>query len=111
MNTPVPLNLKPLRCPYCRQPVNKKQLREQQQLQAFLKRQPFPCPHCGQRVLCPEQSDTLISVGLLVTAILTPLFHYWEISWLTPPQLFSLGVAIVITGVMTQKLIKVETHE
>ncbi|MYM65035.1 hypothetical protein [Pseudomaricurvus sp. HS19] len=107
----MPLNIKPLRCPHCQQQVTKKQLREQQQLKTFLNRQPFPCPHCGKQVVCPEQSDTLISVGLLITAILTPLVHFWQVSWITPQQLFALGVAIVITGVLTQKLIKAEPHE
>ncbi len=107
----VPLNIKPLRCPWCQQPVTKKQLREQQQLKTFLNRQPFPCPHCGRQVVCPEQSDTLISVGLLITAILTPLVHFWQISWTTPQQVFALGLAIVIAGILTQKLSKAETHE
>ncbi len=96
--------LKPLRCPYCQQPIDKKLLRQHGQLQTFLKRKPFPCPHCQQSVVYPESADTVVSVGIFVAAILAPLFHLWEVNVIDSKVLFALGAAIVVAGLMTQKL-------
>lgn len=98
--------LKPLRCPHCQQPIDKPLLRRHGHLQTFLKRKPFPCPHCEKPAVFPEKADTIVSMGIFLAAILSPLFHLWDIDFIDAKHLFALGAAIVIVGVMTQKLDK-----
>lgn len=100
------LLIKPLRCPYCSEPIDKRLLRQHQLLQRFLKRKPFPCPHCQQSVVYPEQADTVISLGIFVAVILAPLFHFWSLEFIRSEHLFVLGSAIIIAGLLTQKLHK-----
>ncbi len=100
------LLFKPLKCPHCEQPIDKRLLRQHKLLKTFLKRKPFPCPHCQAMAIYPEQSDTLLSMGLFVAVILAPLFHLWQVNFIEPKWLFGLGVAIVIAGSLTQKLNK-----
>ena len=100
------LVVKPLRCPYCRQPMDKPLLRRHGLLKPFLARQPFPCPHCEKAILFPEKADTVVSAGLFVAVILAPLFHFWELQLLDPRLLFALGAAITVAGLFTQKLVK-----
>lgn len=100
------LLLKPLRCPHCQQPIDKALLRRHGQLQTFLKRKPFPCPHCEKSTVFPEKADTTVSMGIFLAVILAPLFHLWEINFIDAKHLFALGIAVIITGVMTQKLDK-----
>ncbi|TQV86294.1 hypothetical protein FKG94_01725 [Exilibacterium tricleocarpae] len=100
------LVLKPLRCPYCKEPVDKRLLRQRGLLKPFLARKPFPCPHCDKSILFPEKADTLVSAGLFVAVILAPLFHFWELQLLDPRYLFALGAAIVAVGLITQKMVK-----
>lgn len=100
------LLIKPLRCPHCSEPMDKALLRRHGELKTFLERKPFPCPHCSRQVVFPEQADTVLSMGIFVAVILAPLFHYWEVSFINSVQLFTLGCAIIITGLLTQKLKK-----
>ena len=98
--------LKPLRCPHCTHPVTRQLLKDRDSLGDFLKSRPFPCPHCEQGLLYPEKADTTLSAGIFVAVILAPLFHYWQIAFITPPQLFLLGAVIAIVGLFTQSLDK-----
>ena len=100
------LLLKPLRCPHCAQPIDKNLLRRHGLLQAFLARKPFACPHCQQKVLLPEKSDTIVSMGIFVAVILAPLFHFWTVEFINSLHLFALGSAIIVVGLITQKLEK-----
>ncbi len=100
------LLLKPLRCPHCQQPIDKALLRRHGQLQSFLRRKPFPCPHCEQSTVFPEKADTTVSMGIFLAVILAPLFHLWEFDFIEAKHLFALGVAVIVVGVMTQKLDK-----
>lgn len=100
------LLIKPLRCPHCQQPIDKPLLKRHGQLKTFLQRKAFPCPHCGQSVVLPELSETMISVGILIAAILAPLFHLWDVSFIDSRLVFATGAMLVIAGVATQKLHK-----
>ncbi len=100
------LQLKPLRCPHCDAAIEKRQLQNSGHLKAFLKSQSFPCPHCKEFALYPENADTLLSVGILITVILAPLLHLWEVTWADSKVVFGLGIIIVIAGMLTQKLAK-----
>ncbi|NHN37810.1 hypothetical protein G8764_10925 [Pseudomaricurvus alcaniphilus] len=100
------LVIKPLRCPYCNEPIDKNLLRRHGLLQTFLKRKPFPCPHCQKSVVFPEQADTVLSMGIFVAVILAPLFHFWELDFISSTHLFGLGTAIIVAGLFTQKLSK-----
>ena len=98
--------IKPLRCPHCQQPMDKSLLRRQGLLKAFLNRKAFPCPHCQAQVIYPEKADTTLSMGIFVAVILAPLFHFWQVEFIASQNLFALGVAIIIVGLLTQKLDK-----
>ena len=100
------LLLKPLRCPHCTQPIDKNLLRRHDLLKTFLARKPFACPHCQRQAVFPEKADTVVSIGIFVAVILAPLFHFWSINFISGPHLFALGCAIIIAGLMTQKLEK-----
>lgn len=105
------LILNPLRCPWCGQTLSKAQLREQGLLKALLARQPLPCPHCQQLVSLPERAEQLISSGLFVAVILAPLFYYYQWLSLNPKLLFGLGLALVFTGAVMQRLQKVTEED
>jgi len=100
------LQLKPLNCPHCDSVINKRQLQKSGHLKAFLKSKSVPCPHCQQSVIYPEHADTLLSVGILIAVFLAPLFHVWEVSWVSSKAVFGAGVIIAIIGMLTQKLDK-----
>lgn len=96
-----------LKCPWCQTPVTKAQLKANGLLQAYLKREAVTCPHCQGRIALPEKAETMISSGLFVAVFLAPLFAYFNWLSVNPVWLFSLGVALVITGLYFQKLQKV----
>ncbi len=100
------LVLKPLRCPYCREPMDKRLLRQRGLLKRFLNRKAFPCPYCERAIKFPEQADTVLAVGLFVAAILAPLFHFWQVEALSSRILFGIGTIICVVGLWTQKLVK-----
>tara|TARA_B100000809_G_scaffold45805_1_gene40206 strand:+ start:1901 stop:2212 length:312 start_codon:yes stop_codon:yes gene_type:complete len=100
------LLLKPIHCPHCQQPINKGLLQKHGALKAFLGSKPFPCPHCEQQVLFPENGDQVLSIGLLLTVILAPLFHLWQVDFIDSRVLLGLGIATIIVGIFTQKLDK-----
>lgn len=102
------LVLKPLKCPFCHQPIDKRLLKRSGLLKAFLNRTAFPCPHCQQQIRLPEHADTVVSMGLFVAVILAPLFHYWEVNLLDSKILFLLGCAICFAGLWTQRLEKAQ---
>ena len=101
------LILSPLHCPWCQHAVTKSELREQGLMKTYLAREAFPCPHCQQSVTLPEKAESLISSGLFIAVILAPLFYYYQWLFIDPRLLFGLGVALVITGALFQKLQKV----
>ena len=103
------LLLRPLPCPHCQRPINKPILKEHGLLSDFLKSKPLPCPHCDAKVIYPEKADTLLSVGLMVAAIVAPLFHYWQVEFLDAKWVFALGAAMTVAGIFTQKLAKADT--
>ncbi|MBB3168893.1 hypothetical protein [Simiduia aestuariiviva] len=105
------LILSRLKCPWCQTPVTKAQLKEQNLLQVYLKRQAFPCPHCQQQITLPERAEKLISSGLFVSVFLAPIFAYSGWLGINPALLFSLGVSMVLTGIYFQKLQKVDAAE
>ncbi|UTA49076.1 hypothetical protein L1F30_05880 [Simiduia sp. 21SJ11W-1] len=106
------LILSRLKCPWCETPVTKAELKEKNLLQVYLKRQAFPCPHCNQSITLPERAEKMISSGLFVSVFLAPVFAYGGWLSINPALLFSLGVALVLTGVYFQKLQKVTaSHE
>lgn len=105
------LILNPLRCPWCGQAISKAQLRERGLLKACLARQPFDCPHCQRAVTLPERAEKLISSGLFVAVILAPLFYYYQWLSLDPRLLFGLGLALVITGLLTQRLHQADAND
>lgn len=96
--------LKPLRCPHCNKAVTRQLLKDLGYLGDFLKSKPFACPHCERGLIYPEKADTTLSSGIFVAVILAPLFHYWQVEFITPAQLFLLGAAIAVIGLFTQKL-------
>lgn len=100
------LLIKPLHCPHCNKPMDKRLLNRHNLLHDFLKSKPFPCPYCQKGVVYPEKADTLLSAGLFVAVILAPLFHYWDIDLMDSRHLFALGVAITLVGLFTQRLAK-----
>lgn len=100
------LLLKPLHCPHCKKPVDKRLLQRTGKLKAFLASKPFDCPHCEEAVLFPENGDQVLSIGLFVTVILAPLFHLWQVEFIDSKLLLALGIAVTIAGVFTQKLDK-----
>lgn len=103
---PMALIFKPLRCPHCQQPMDKRLLRRHQSLQAFLRRQPFACPHCAAGVVLPEHADTPVAIGLFVAVILAPMFQFWNVEPIDPRHVFGLGLALILVGQMLQKLHK-----
>ena len=98
------LLLKPLRCPYCSEPMDKRLLRREGLLHDFLKSNKFPCPHCKNWVVYPEKADTAASMGIFIAVILAPLFHFWDVKLMDTRYLFALGLAVFIVGSFTQKL-------
>lgn|GEM_PF-1432452 len=100
------LLIKPLLCPHCQKPMDKRLLSQHNLLRDFLKSKPYACPHCHQGVVYPEKADTLLSAGIFIAVILAPLFHYWEIGLMDSRYLFTLGVVVAIAGLFTQKLAK-----
>ena len=100
------LLIKPLRCPHCQEPMDKRLLRLHGKLKAFLNRKPFACPHCQQGVIFPEKADNLVSMGLFVAVILAPLFHFWQVDPIDPKHVFVIGTAVTLIGLFTQKLQK-----
>ncbi len=102
----MPLLLKPIRCPHCNDPIDKPLLRRNGVLKDFLKSTAFACPHCGQGIKYPENGDTFMSMGIFVAVILAPLFHFWDLKLMDTRYLFGTGIAIMIIGSFTQKLVK-----
>ncbi len=100
------LLIKPLRCPHCQQPMNKRLLRLHGTLKPFLSRKPFPCPYCAQGIIFPDKADTPVSIGIFVAVILAPLFQLWQIAPIDPRHVFILGCGLIIVGLFTQKLQK-----
>lgn len=97
---------KPLRCPHCLQPMDKRLLKRHGSLQAFLKRKPFPCPHCEKGIILPENADTPVAIGIFVAVILAPLFQLWQIEPIDPRHVFAIGVLVLLGGLAWQKLEK-----
>ena len=102
------LLIKPLRCPHCQQPMDKRLLRLHGTLKNFLSRKPFPCPHCARGIIFPEKADNLLSIGIFVAAILAPLLHFWQVDPIDSRHVFILGTGLIIIGLFTQKLQKSE---
>ncbi len=75
-------------------------------LKPFLQRQPFACPHCQKSVQLPENAEKLTSMGLFVAAILAPLFHYWQLIKIPSLYVFGIGLALLLFGLWSQKLVK-----
>jgi len=102
----VSLLLKPLRCPHCNEPIDKRLLKRKDLLKTFLDRKPFGCPHCEASVVYPEKAETMVSAGIFVAVILAPLFRLWEVDFIESQHLFILGAVILAFGLLTQKLVK-----
>ena len=100
------LLLKPIHCPHCQKPIDKPLLQKHGALKAFLGSKPFPCPHCELQVLFPENGDQVLSIGLLLTVILAPLFHLWQVDFIDSRLLLGLGITTIVVGIFTQKLDK-----
>ena len=98
--------LKPILGPHCQKPIDKRLLQKHGALKAFLASKPFPCPHCELQVLFPENGDQVLSIGLLFTVILAPLFHLWQVDFIDSRLLLGLGIATIVVGIFTQKLDK-----
>ncbi len=97
---------KPLRCPHCNNPMDKRLLQQKGLLQKFLNRKAFPCPHCERPIKLPEQAEKLVSAGLFTAAILAPVFYFWSVPPINPQHVFIIGAAITAIGVWQQKLVK-----
>jgi hypothetical protein len=102
----VPLLIKPLRCPHCKEPIDKALLRRKGYLQDFLRSVPFPCPHCSNGLKYPENGDTFMSMGIFIAIILAPLFHFWDFQLMDTRYMFALGCAVIVVGSFIQKLNK-----
>ena len=100
------LLLKPILCPHCQKPIDKRLLEKHGALKAFLGSKPFPCPHCELQVLFPENGDQVLSIGLLLTVIIAPLFHLWQVDFIDSRVLLGVGIATIVVGIFTQKLDK-----
>lgn len=100
------LLIKPLRCPHCQKPIDKRLLQRNDLLSKFLKSKPFPCPHCEQNIIFPENADQVLSIGLFITVILAPLFHLWGVDFIDSRVLLGIGIAVTVAGMFTQKLAK-----
>ena len=100
------LHLKSLPCPHCQQSIHKSQLQQQQLLKKYLSSKPFPCPNCSEKIIYPENADQLLSIGLLFTMILAPLFHLWQVEWFDSRLLLGAGIIITLMGIFTRKLAK-----
>lgn len=85
--------------------MDKALLKREGLLQPFLQRKAFPCPHCQASIKLPEGVETLTSVGIFLAVILAPLFHFWQLG-LEPLYIFALGLALVLFGLWSQKLVK-----
>lgn len=103
--------IKILRCPHCDKPMDKALLQKRGLYKAFIARKTFACPHCEAAIKLPEGAETLTSVGIFVAVILAPLFHFWEISGVNPLYVFGIGLALLLFGLWSQKLIKAPTTE
>lgn len=102
----MPLMLKPLRCPHCQNPMDKRLLNQHGLLKSFLASDPFACPHCQNRIVYPQDADRVLSIGLFIAVILTPLFYFWDVKFIQSTHLFLIGLAITFAGTLTQKLEK-----
>lgn len=100
------LLIKPLHCPHCTKPIDKRLLQREGKLKAFLKSEPFSCPHCEETLIFPENGDQVLSIGLFITVILAPLFHLWQVEFIDSRLLLGLGIAVTVAGLFTQKLNK-----
>ncbi|WP_317931608.1 hypothetical protein [Halioxenophilus sp. WMMB6] len=80
-------------------------------LRPFINRQPFPCPHCQAEIQLPEGAENLTSIGLFVAVILAPLFHFWQLSGINPLYVFTLGSALMLFGLWSQKLVKAKNPQ
>jgi endogenous inhibitor of DNA gyrase (YacG/DUF329 family) len=105
------LILSRLQCPWCQTPVTKGQLKADNQLKAYLNRQPIACPHCQQPIALPERAEKMISSGLFMCVVLAPLFMIYNWLNINPFALFALGTALVAAGIYFQKLQKVTEQE
>lgn len=97
---------KPMRCPYCNNPMDKNLLRQKGLLETFLQRKPFACPHCAQSIKLPEQAEKLVSVGLFTVIFLGPMFYFWPLPPFNPQHIFAIGLLITCIGIWQQKLVK-----
>lgn len=91
--------------------MDKALLKRRGLLKPFLQRQPFPCPHCQKSVQLPENAETLTSVGVFVAVILAPLFHYWQLLNIPALYVFGIGLALILFGLWSQKLVKAPNDE
>jgi len=103
--------IKIVRCPYCQVPMDKALLKRSGLLQPFLQRKAFPCPHCQKSIRLPESTETLTSIGIFVAVILAPLFHYWQLQGIKPIYIFALGLALMLFGLWSQKLVKAPPND
>ncbi|BFM06662.1 hypothetical protein [Halioxenophilus aromaticivorans] len=102
--------VKIVRCPYCNVPMDKALLKRHGLLKAFLQREAFPCPHCQKAIQLPESAEKLTSIGLFVAVILAPLFHYWQLVPIPALYVFGIGLALLLFGLWSQKLVKAPSH-
>lgn len=89
-------------CPHCQSILSIEKLKTNNNHKTYLARKPIPCPDCDQMLVLPAIAEKLVSIGLLFSVILTPLFYYWRgldtekavLSW----AFFILGILLIIIG-------------
>ncbi len=92
------------RCPYCQHIITPDLLKDSGVDNAFLKREPFPCPNCKTQVKLPLNAEKMVSIGLLFSAIAAPLLYYWKQATVGSYLLFIIGIILIIIGTMKNQL-------
>jgi len=103
----VPLSFKPLSCPSCCKPVNRKNL-SKADYKTLLSRNIFACPHCQVKIQLPQRWEQMISLGLLTAVIFAPLSYYWRYLEQGALLILAGGVTMVAIGAFNQRLVNDE---